>query len=148
MDNEIQDIDYIVWDIDPIPKPRMTQRDKWLKPMRKPVRQYVFYKNALISLSIKHKYVVTNPLSIIFVIEMPKSWSKKKRKMMTNQPHESKPDLDNLLKGFKDALCENDSFVHTYDQIKKVWGERGQVKIKNNNGKVEINNGQIPIPNT
>jgi Holliday junction resolvase RusA-like endonuclease len=77
---------------------------------------------------------------------MPKSWSKKKRKAMNLQPHESKPDLDNLLKGFKDALCENDSFVHTYDQIKKVWGERGQVIIMNNNGK--INNGQITISDT
>ena len=146
MDSEVQNLTQLVWDIDPIPKPRMTQRDKWLKPMRKPVRQYFFYKTALISLSIKHKYVLTNPLSIIFVIVMPKSWSKKKRERMNFQPHESKPDLDNLLKGFKDALCENDSFVHTYDQIKKVWGDRGQIIIRNNYG--EINNGQIPLPTT
>jgi Holliday junction resolvase RusA-like endonuclease len=146
MDNEIQNINTLVWNIDPIPKPRMTQRDKWLKPPRKPVMQYRFYKDALVALSIKHKYVVKNPLSIIFVIAMPTSWSKKKRQRMANQPHESKPDLDNLIKGFKDALCENDSFVHTYDQIKKVWGERGQLIITNNDG--EINNGQITLPNT
>ena len=146
MDNEIQNIEWLVWNLDPIPKPRMTQRDKWLKPPRKPVQQYRFYKNALIALSQRHKYIVKNPLSVIFVIEMPKSWSKKKRQRMANQPHEVKPDLDNLIKGFKDALCENDSFVHTYDQIKKVWGERGQLIIKNNDDK--INNGQITLQNT
>lgn len=132
MDNQIQ---YLMWDVTPVPKPRMTQRDKWLKPARKPVAQYHSYKKCLQAFSLRDKYVVTNPLSLIFVMPMPASWSKKKRLSMIGQPHTDKPDLDNLIKAFKDSLCENDSHIHTYDQMRKVWGTSGVVVIVNNNDK-------------
>lgn len=130
MDTEIQ---YLTWDIKPVPKPRMTRRDIWLKPPRKPVLEYRNYANALKIFSIRDKYFVQNPLSLIFVLPMPKSWSGKKCDRMCGQPHAVKPDLDNLIKAFKDALCENDSFVHTYGCMKKVWGYEGAIIIVNNN---------------
>ena len=132
MDNKISNL---TWDVNPVPKPRMTQRDKWLNPARKPVVQYRIFKKTVEAFSLRDKYVVTNPLSLIFVIQMPASWSNKKRNSMNGQPHTAKPDLDNLIKAFKDALCENDSFIHTYDQMKKVWGMTGAVVIVNNDDK-------------
>jgi Holliday junction resolvase RusA-like endonuclease len=117
----------------------MTQRDKWLNPIRKPVVSYFNYKRTLEAFSLRDKYVVTNRLSLIFVIPMPSSWSKKKRLSMIGQPHTVKPDLDNLIKAFKDALCENDSHIHTYDQMSKVWGTSGAVVIVNNNDKKDTN---------
>jgi len=136
MDDQIQ---YLKWDVIPVPKPRMTQRDKWLNPIRKPVVSYFNYKRTLEAFSWRDKYVVTNRLSLIFVIPMPSSWSKKKRLSMIGQPHTVKPDLDNLIKAFKDALCENDSHIHTYDQMSKVWGTSGAVVIVNNNDKKDTN---------
>lgn len=129
MDKEIQ---YLKWELEPIAKPRMTRRDVWLKPPRKPVIQYRNYADALKAFALRDNYFVTNTLSLIFVLSMPKSWSGKKCERMCGQPHESKPDLDNLIKAFKDALCENDSFVHTYGGMKKVWGYEGAVIIMNN----------------
>jgi Holliday junction resolvase RusA-like endonuclease len=61
---------------------------------------------------------------------MPPSWSKKKRVAMAGQPHKNKPDLDNLIKAFKDALCDDDSFVHTYEKMTKVWGEQGCILVQ------------------
>jgi len=116
-----------------VAKPRMTRRDVWLKPPRKPVWSYRQYADALKTFALRDRYFVTTPLSLIFVMSMPKSWSGKKRERMCGEPHTSKPDLDNLIKAFKDALCENDSFVHTYGGMKKVWGEEGSVIILNNN---------------
>ena len=44
-------------------------------------------------------------------------------------PHQQRPDLDNLIKAFKDALCEEDSHVHTYGVMKKVWGEEPKIMV-------------------
>jgi|LakMenEpi03Aug12_release.lakeMendotaPanAssembly.Ray.scaffolds.fasta_scaffold327006_3 Holliday junction resolvase RusA-like endonuclease len=132
MDEQVQ---YLRWDVTPFPKPRMTRRDVWLKPPRKPVLEYRKYSDAIKILSLRDKYFVGNPLSLIFVMPMPKSWSGKKCERMCGQPHMVKPDLDNLIKAFKDALCENDSFVHTYGCMKKVWGYEGAIIIMNNNEK-------------
>lgn len=132
MDDQIQ---HLRWDIIPMGKPRMTQRDKWLNPPREVVARYWQYKDSLKALSLRDRYFVTNPLSLIFVLPMPSSWSGKKCERMCGQPHESKPDLDNLIKAFKDALCDNDSFVHTYGGMMKRWGYEGAIIIVNNNEK-------------
>jgi len=39
-------------------------------------------------------------------------------------------DLDNLIKGFKDALLIEDSHIHTYHNMKKVWGREGAIILK------------------
>ena len=119
--------DVLHLDVSPIGKPRMTQRDKWMK--RPPVVRYHLFCHALKYRAEEHGYKVTDTLSLTFVIPMPTSWSKKKRLAMVGQPHQTKPDLDNLIKAFKDALCEDDSFVHTYEKITKVWGEEGCILV-------------------
>jgi Holliday junction resolvase RusA-like endonuclease len=102
----------------------MTQADKWKK--RKPVVRYFEYANRL---KIINPAVSWEPLSLHFVLPMPKSWSKKKREAMKNKPHTQKPDLDNLVKAFKDALLAEDSDVWMYKLIMKTWGEEGCIIV-------------------
>jgi Holliday junction resolvase RusA-like endonuclease len=65
---------------------------------------------------------------LIFTLPMPASWSRKKRSAMLNQPHRSRPDKDNLEKGFLDALFDEDSAVWD-GRVSKVWGETGSIVI-------------------
>lgn len=54
----------------------------------------------------------------------------RKRAAMDGQPHQQKPDLDNLTKSLLDALFEDDS--HIWDaRTSKVWGETGMIIIEN-----------------
>jgi len=109
--------------ITPIPKPRMTQRDKWKQ--RPSVMRYRAFKDQV------RDHRVTLPTSgahIIFHIPMPKSWSKKKRRDMRGQGHQQTPDLDNLLKALKDALFDDDSHIWDY-KASKVWALEGAIII-------------------
>jgi Holliday junction resolvase RusA-like endonuclease len=117
----------ILLPITPVPKPRMTVSDRWKK--RPIVIKYRKYCDALRAETEKQKFQITNPLSIVFVIPMPKSWSKKKKMFMDSKPHCSRPDLDNLIKAFQDALAEEDSHIHTYGKMHKMWGYEGKIII-------------------
>lgn len=112
--------------ITPVSKPRQTRRDKWLNPPRKSVQKYRWFKDLVRS------YQVELPLSnahVTFVLPMPKSWSKKKRAKMDGKPHQSKKDVDNLLKSLLDAVYEDDSCVWDV-RVTKVWGKEGGIEIE------------------
>lgn len=111
-------------DIVPIPKPRMTQRDRWAK--RPAVVTYYAYCDKLRELL--PEYRVPEELELEFGIPMPASWSAKKRGQLAGKPHTQRPDIDNLCKAYMDALCENDSYIHTL-RASKVWSEQGYIKI-------------------
>jgi Holliday junction resolvase RusA-like endonuclease len=65
-------------------------------------------------------YALTEILNIAFFIEMPNSWSNKKKNDYAYKKHQQKPDRDNLLKAFQDAFGADDSFV--YDgRTSKYW---------------------------
>ena len=129
-------------EIDPVPAPRTTHGDyvftkgkkrgkkKPFHLMRKCVRNYINYKKDLAWLAKQCGYEIGQPLSMTFVMPMPKSWGGLKKMEYDGRPHTQTPDLDNLLKGFKDALLKNDSMVHHYGEIKKVWGYQGAIIIK------------------
>lgn len=60
-----------------------------------------------------------------FIIEIPKSWSKKKKLAMKWQPHRQTPDWDNLFKSFTDTLFYkqewyNDSSIYNV-KCSKYW---------------------------
>lgn len=117
-------------DIVPIGKPRMTRRDKWEK--RECVTRYWQYKDSLQWL-LKEAGVRNFPdsiKSITFVLPMPKSWSKAMRLQMDGMPHQQKPDIDNILKGFLDAVKKEDKTFHSIGAMSKVWGVKGQIKIE------------------
>lgn len=111
-----------VYDIVPVGKPRMTQSDRWKK--RPAVMRYWAFKDE-VQLKIKELPI---PYHVIFLIEMPKSWSKKKRLEMVGTPHRSRPDKDNLEKALLDALYEDDSAVWD-GRVTKLWGEKGQIIV-------------------
>ncbi|MCS2154727.1 RusA family crossover junction endodeoxyribonuclease [Scandinavium goeteborgense] len=112
------------YQITPIGKPRMTARDKWKQ--RPPVMRYRAFCDEVRLHDIR---VPPSDSHIIFIIPMPKSWSQKKRNLMDGQPHQQKPDIDNLTKSLLDALFDDDA--HIWDvRTSKIWGETGQIIIE------------------
>jgi Holliday junction resolvase RusA-like endonuclease len=112
--------------ITPIPKPRMTQRDKWLDPPRKVVR---IYREFCRECHLKRIIFPAFFSHIIFILPMPKSWSKKKKQLMDGKAHMDKPDLDNLLKSLSDALYSDDSGIWDVHMTKR-WGREGKIIIE------------------
>jgi len=118
----------------PIGKPRMTQRDKWLNPPRKPVLNYRLAKNGLQFYACEQNFSLPEIINVIFVLPVSMTWSKKKKTSMIGHPHRQKPDLDNILKFLMDGLMPNggDEVVHTIN-ARKIWGEEGKILIETNN---------------
>lgn len=111
--------------VNPMAKPRMTRRDKWKK--RPIVDKYNSYKDQLRAECKRVKYTIGETLCFTAVIEMPMSWSNKKKREMTGTKHQQTPDLDNIIKGIQDTLCEQDNFIHCYKNCRKIWGEKGSI---------------------
>lgn len=57
---------------------------------------------------------------IIFYIPVPQSWRPSKKSLHHLKPHQSKPDLDNLIKALKDAVMSEDKSVWDY-HLSKLW---------------------------
>jgi len=110
--------------ITPVGKPRMTRSDKWKQ--RPPVMRYRDFCDAVRLNKIR---LPESGAHVTFVIPMPPSWSIKKRTNLASQPHQQKPDIDNLVKSLLDALFDDDA--HIWDvRASKVWGEVGMIIIK------------------
>lgn len=109
----------------PVAKPRMTQRDRWAKRPAV-VRYHEFCDELRLRWGNQE---VPEKVSIKFYLPMPKSWSKKKRKEMVWKPHQQRPDVDNLVKAFLDALCEEDSYIYGV-RAEKYWSDdEGQIWV-------------------
>ena len=113
--------------INPCPKPRQTRADRWKQ--RPCVMKYRAFADALRSFAKQQGYVLGDSLNITFCIEMPGSWSGKKRKEMDGKPHQQRPDLDNLVKSFQDAMLSEDSGVWNL-KAEKLWGYVGQIIVR------------------
>lgn len=116
----------IIFDIEPMGKPRMVQSDAWSG--REVVARYWKYKDDLNMLARSKKYTPSYTLDIKFFISMPKSWSEKKKKRMEGNYHLLKPDFDNLVKAFTDCLMDNDSGLHDV-RIRKYWSRTGRIEV-------------------
>ncbi len=119
----------IFFDIEPMGKPRMTQKDKWAK--RDVVERYFSFKDNLNYKAKAQQFKIGTVIDLLFIISMPKSWSDKKRKEMNGRCHQQKPDWDNLAKAFCDALTGNDATIW-HGSAKKYWGESGAVLVLRN----------------
>ena len=75
-----------------------------------------------------HGVVLPQNYHVIFVIPMPKSWSKKKKVQMHGQPNRQIPDKDNLEKALLDALYEQDCGMWD-GRVTKVWGYLGEIIV-------------------
>lgn len=107
----------------------MTQRNKWYKPPE--LVRYWDYVNTL-KLLLPH-YELGEELVINFYLPMPMSWSKKKQARKLGTYHDQRPDLDNLTKGFMDAVKSdiNDDKRVAVLYCKKYWAEKGGLELPN-----------------
>lgn len=112
------------YDIAPVSKPRQTRSDKWNK--RECVLRYRAFKDEV---RLHGVQVPESQSHIIFVLPMPKSWSKKKRERMDGQPHMVRPDKDNLEKALLDSVFSEDCQIWD-SRVSKFWGETGQIIIR------------------
>jgi len=122
----------------PCPAPRMTKSDQWKtnpfhpdpkKRQRKCVTKYFQFKNDIAYLIKGSEHLYKNGvLNIVFVLEMPKSWNKKKRELMNMTEHKSRPDRDNLLKAIQDSIAVEDGYFWD-GRTTKLWGEKNMIII-------------------
>ncbi len=112
------------YDITPVPKPRMTRADRWKK--RPCTERYWAFKDEVRRLKIE---VPESGSHIIFVIAMPKSWSKKKKHEFDGKPHQQRPDKDNLEKALLDAIFDEDCQIWD-SRVTKVWGYYGAIILE------------------
>jgi len=113
-----------VYSVVPVPKPRQTQRDRWAK--RPIVLRYRAYRDTIEALKIQ---IPDGGAWIIFIVPMPASWSGKKKERHDGKPHQQRPDLDNYLKGFLDAIRRIDDSRVWDIHPTKLWGHKGQIII-------------------
>lgn len=111
------------YNITPVPKPRMTQSDRWKK--RPAVVRYWNYKDEV---RLNKVFVPESGSHITFILPMPKSWSKKKKIEMDGKPHQSTPDKDNLEKALLDAIFDEDKKVWD-SRVTKQWGKEGKIIV-------------------
>jgi len=111
-------------DITPVGKPRQTQSDRWKQ--RPAVMRYRAFADEL---RLKYREELPCSVRLVFYLPMPKSWSKKKREAMVGQPHQQKPDFDNLAKSVCDALLVEDSVIWKC-LVEKYWSDRGGIDIE------------------
>lgn len=109
------------YDITPVPKPRMTRRDRWDKD-RPAVQRYWAYKDKIRAANIQ----LPEKYWIVFNLPMSKSWTKKEKSAQLGQPHLQTPDKDNLEKGLLDALFKKDAHIW-YGGCEKRWALKGSI---------------------
>ena len=118
-----------ILNVDPHTKPRMTVRDKWKH--RSCVDAYYSFKDQLIfeSKRVKLPELPDQIKLIEFHIEMPGSWSVKKKKDHYRKPHQQTPDVDNLNKALFDCLLKQDCQIWSV-KIEKYWDIEGFILIE------------------
>lgn len=120
---------HYVFGLSPVSKPRMTQRDKWLKPARKCVAEYWKFKDELVLAADKQGFVMPEShYHLVFYLGIPKSWTANKKAAYEGEPHRQKPDKDNLEKAVLDALLKDDSKVWD-GRVSKFWSENPRIEV-------------------
>lgn len=111
---------YFLFDVVPMGAVRMSQSDRWktnpdhhniLQRQRPEVTRYFRFKRTIKEQSAKMGYTQENTLEIVFLVPMPASWSKKKKERENKMPVKTKPDIDNYVKAFLDALLVEDGHI-------------------------------------
>ena len=124
----------MILDITPCPKPRMTRADRWKK--RPAVVRFFAFRDA-VKQELEDLFALQNnsiidfrSIEICFNIPMPKSWSKKKKKLYEGTPHEQRPDLDNFIKAWNDCILDEDSSVWRIHATKLWTSSSGYIIVK------------------
>lgn len=126
----------MIFDIDPVAKgrPRLARNGHTYTPQKtqdaeESLKKLMRYSPQCPKEPLKRALCV----QIVFWVEMPKSWSLKKRGAFKSTLHIQRPDLDNLVKTVCDAaneiLWEDDSQIAILE-VKKFWGEKGSIELE------------------
>ena len=115
----------ITINVAPCSKPRMTRADKWKK--RPSVVKFFAFRDAVKQSSVHN--IALESFDIEFYIQMPKSWSKKKKELHNGNPHKQRPDLDNYIKAWCDSVFEEDSVVWRFKASKRWTDQEGHIKL-------------------
>jgi Holliday junction resolvase RusA-like endonuclease len=116
----------LTFPIDPFPAPRQSRSDAW-KPSPRVLR-YRAWKDRMRPMCAGFNWKLGDTLRVDFHVEMPKSWSKKKRAAMDGKPHQQKPDVDNFSKALMDLQGVDDGHVHTLHATKR-WSTSGRIVV-------------------
>lgn len=116
------------FDVTPVAAVRQVRSDAWKK--RPAVLRYRAFRDALRLEATRLGFEMpASGYHLTFLLPMPNSWSDKKKRALCGQPHQQRPDKDNLEKAFLDALCESD--CHVWDgRVTKAWWIKGAIQIK------------------
>ena len=115
-----------IYNITPVPAPRMSKSDVWKVPRRPCVQRYFDFRDKVKELGIT---ISESGTHVTFVLPMPKSWNNVQKTYMDGMCHQSRPDIDNLGKSLMDSLYKEDA--HIWDiRITKIWGYEGKIIIK------------------
>jgi Holliday junction resolvase RusA-like endonuclease len=112
--------------------PREQLRPPGLKRLLR-LEKYNKYKLDLLAEAKSKQFIFpAQGTSICFFIPCHPSWSQKKKKQYHGQLHQSKPDLDNLLKALTDSLISEDKYIAHYGELSKRWVyfDRGWIEIR------------------
>jgi len=113
------------FDVVPVAAPRMNQADRWRR--RPCVVKYFEYRDQVRALAAEQGFTLAEEFLLWFQIPMPKSWSQRRKRMMFGEPCRSKPDVDNLAKGFFDCFGED---KHVWSvQMTKTWHDKGGIVV-------------------
>lgn len=112
-----------VYPIIPVSAPRQVRRDAFDPSDH--VKRYRAFRDEV---RIRHVQLPRPFHHVIFVMPMPKSWSKRQQQQSEGYPHEQKPDRDNLEKALLDSVYGEDS--HVWDgRCTKLWGSEGLIIV-------------------
>jgi Holliday junction resolvase RusA-like endonuclease len=116
---------------------RMTQSDRWKtnprhvdpnKRQREVVTQYFEYKNKVLEQAREMKFELPEVLEIVFCVPMPFTWSEKKKVRNNKLPVKKRPDIDNYVKAFMDAMSNEDGNVWKIISEKR-YAYRGSILV-------------------
>lgn len=105
-------------------KPRMTQRDKWIK--RDVVMRYRAMKDEIRIRGVQ----IPDAFVAVIYLPMPKSWPPAYKLEMNGTKHQVKPDHDNASKALSDCGRLQDQRIHDGRAIKR-WAYRPRLVIVN-----------------
>lgn len=108
--------------LEPMGKPRMTNRDRWGTNKRPKVQRYHAFRDNFRLLSRGRLTQSITLLSWVAFFPIPKSYSKKKKIMYAGRPHYQKPDRDNIDKAILDCLEFDDKQIYG-GEIYKFWDD-------------------------
>jgi len=109
-------------------KPRGAPRITYQGRFSAKAKDYYDWKDELL-LKYKKK-TFPKSVQLVFYITPPESWSKKKKAAAYGQPHDQKPDIDNLVKAVLDTLCEGEDKAIFRVYAEKYWSEEAGIEIE------------------